>query len=162
MNKNEKKKVVATWIFAVLSIAAIAGLVVFAMITEGLKAVASNFTPEGPVIGTLMAGLTFKFVQGFEFPASLLPLSAAIAVYLGGLLFLIGLIVVIAKKSPRFLILPFVVLLDFVAAAYGFIIYENAVPVAERTFANINHTLLVILVPALVVLAIICCVFQFA
>ena len=162
MKKNEKKKVAVTWIFAILSIAAIAGLVVFAFLSAGLKGVASDFTPEGPVLSAVLGGLTFKFIQGFAFPGSLLPLAAAIAVYLGGLLFLIGLIVIIAKKSPRFLILPFVVLLAFVAAAYGFIVYENAVPAAERTFANINHTILVILVPALVVLAILCCVFQFA
>ena len=162
MKKNEKKKVAVTWIFAILSIAAIAGLVVFAFLSDGLKAVASNFTPEGPVLTAVLGGLTFQFIQGFAFPGSLLPLAAAIAVYLGGLLFLIGLIVIIAKKSPRFLILPFIVLLAFVAAAYGFIVYENAVPAAERTFANINHIIPVILVPALVVLAIICCVFQFA
>ncbi len=162
MKKNEKKKVAVTWIFAILSIAAIAGLVVFALLSAGLKGVASDFTPEGPVLSAVLGGLTFKFIQGFAFPGSLLPLAAAIAVYLGGLLFLIGLIVIIVKKSPRFLILPFVVLLAFVAAAYGFIVYENAVPAAERTFANVNHTLPVILVPALVVLAIVCCVFQFA
>lgn len=162
MKKNEKKKVAVTWIFAILSIAAIAGLVVFAFLSAGLKGVASDFTPEGPVLSAVVGGLTFQFIQGFAFPGSLLPLAAAVAVYLGGLLFLIGLIVIIAKKSPRFLILPFVVLLAFVAAAYGFIVYENAVPAAERTFANVNHTIPVILVPALVVLAIVCCVFQFA
>ena len=162
MKKNEKKKVAVTWIFAILSIAAIAGLVVFAFLSAGLKGVASDFTPEGPVLSAVVGGLTFQFIQGFAFPGSLLPLAAAVAVYLGGFLFLIGLIVIIAKKSPRFLILPFVVLLAFVAAAYGFIVYENAVPAAERTFANVNHTIPVILVPALVVLAIVCCVFQFA
>ena len=155
MDKKEVKKIVAS-IIVIMLIIAVGVFAATYVIQSNVPAIQLN--SGSAAYKNFIASLTFQLSADANL--KMFMIATAGIVYLGALLFLIGLIVVFAKRSIRFILLPIVGLIAFVIAGFTSLCYYQ-ISIGDKSLATLGIILLAVSI-ALAVLGLLAFIFAFA